>query len=398
MNYHISHNENQATLYIEGMLDTNTSANLTEQLLPEIGDPSEVEQLCVDAAKLTYIASSGLRVMLSLAKTYTNFSINNTTPEVYEIFEVTGFTKIMNVNKALRTIQIDGCDEIGKGGVGTVYRIDDETIIKVFREGTTLKEVETEISMAKEAFILGMPTAISYDIVKVNNSYGLIYELLKAKTLSTCINDNPENIDAYAKEYANLFKQLHDIKVPSTSKIPNAKENVEKAIMHISKYFDEDDIECMKYIAKSIPDEDRLLHLDLQTKNAMMQNEELMLIDMGEIGKGHPMVDLAHSYSAMMTLNGDYRQIIGMSEELSHKAWTKMIDYYFEDINETEKQHRIEQIRTVSTLRGVTWLALSDSFPQEIIQMCKQNFKQRVTNQRDYIYKICDTLNDWKLE
>ena len=59
--------------------------------------------------------------------------------------KITGFTRMMHIEKGLRHVSVDGCEVIGMGGVGTVYRINDDTIIKVFREGTTLAEVEKEV-------------------------------------------------------------------------------------------------------------------------------------------------------------------------------------------------------------------------------------------------------------
>ena len=115
-----------------------------------------ITSLTCDASGLDYISSSGLRILMGLSKRYNNFQIVECIPAVYQLFDVTDFTQIMHIEKALRTMSIDGCQIIGVGGVGTVYRIDDDTIIKVFREGTTLNMVKTEITMAKEAFVLGM--------------------------------------------------------------------------------------------------------------------------------------------------------------------------------------------------------------------------------------------------
>ena len=55
----------------------------------------------IDASELTYILIAGLRVLMKLRKTVGNVTINNVTSEVYEIFEVTGFTQLMTVNKKL---------------------------------------------------------------------------------------------------------------------------------------------------------------------------------------------------------------------------------------------------------------------------------------------------------
>lgn len=381
-----------AVLSMAGRLDTAVTSQAISDIDNQLAQCGDIKSLVCDASELTYISSSGLRILMGLAKRYNDFRIVECRPDVYQVFDVTGFTQIMNISKALRRLSVDGCEVIGIGGVGTVYRIDDDTIIKVFREETTLDEVNTEITMAKEAFVLGMPTAISYDIVRVGNQLGLVYELLKAKTMSYVVKQAPERIDEFAKGYAHLFKQLHAIQVPLSSRIPSALEREVAAVKHISRYFDTPSIDLMLRIVDAIPQDNRLLHCDLQTKNAMVQGDELMLIDMGEIGYGHPLIDLGHSYSAMVTLIGSYDEIIGMPRELGTDLWHRMIRYYYDDASPEELEARLVQIKVVGFVRNFSWLALSDSFPESVIRECQDIFAERVTKDKAHILSVCDTL------
>ena len=223
-------NGNKVVICMVGSLDTLTSAEtntiINTQLSTLTCDPSDIELIC-DASRLEYISSSGLRILLSLAKRYKNFRIIEVRSQVYEVLETTRFTEIMKIERSLRRLSIEGCRLIGIGGVGKVYRLNGDTIIKVFREGTTMEEVQKEIVLSKESFVLGMPTAISFDIVKVTPSsegkpecYGLVYELLKAQTLSTYVKNHPEELDACARKYADLFLQLHQIEVPEGGNVP----------------------------------------------------------------------------------------------------------------------------------------------------------------------------------
>lgn len=387
----------KVTLALKGHLDTLTAKDAMTEINRQLADCGNVTELVCDASELTYISSSGLRILLSLMKRYKTFRMTEVQPDIYHVLAMTGFTKIMPVEKALRRLSIDGYDMIGQGGVGSVYRIDGDTIIKVFREGTSLDEVRTEITMAKETFVLGMPTAISYDIVRVGNQYGLVYELLQADTLSACIRQDPTNIDNFAKEYASLFRQMHSIQVQHETLIPNALEREEQAVLHISRYFDAAEIDLLLHIVHSIPASDRLLHCDLQTKNVMMQGDEPMLIDMGEVSYGHPMIDLGHSYSAMVKLIGDYKQIIGLPQEMANDVWHRMIRYYFEGEPQDVIDHRIEQIDAVACVRSFSWLSLSDSFPESLIRECQEVFETRVTRRKDHLLRVCDTFSDWAL-
>lgn len=167
--------EGEATLTFSGRLDTAVSSKVSSDIEQLLASADTIQHLTVDAGQLEYISSSGLRILLMLAKRFKDFRIKDVNPEVYDVLNMTGFTKMMTVERALRQLSIEGCELIGVGGVGTVYRLDDDTIIKVFREGTTMDEVRKEITMSKEAFVMGMPTAISFDVVRVGSQYGLVY-------------------------------------------------------------------------------------------------------------------------------------------------------------------------------------------------------------------------------
>lgn len=397
MTIQFTNNNGDATITLCGRLDTSVSTEIKSEIDKNLAAAENINSLTMDAEGLEYISSSGLRILLVLAKSYKNFKVVNVNPDVYDVLNMTGFSKIINVERALRQLSIDGCEQIGVGGVGTVYRLDGDTIIKVFREGTTIDEVRKEITMSKEAFVMGTPTAISFDIVKVGSQYGLVYELLNAETLSSCIKRAPEHIEEYARQYADLFRQLHSIEVPADSNVPDAIEHERQQILHIRRYFPQESIDLLLQILDAIPTSNRLLHLDLQVKNTMMQGDELMLIDMGEMGYGHPVLDLAHAYSSMILFVGDYDKTIGIPRELGNKVWDLAINYYFEGQPADVVELRKAQIDVVARIRNFSWLALSDSFPESVINQCQELFDQRVIAQRDYILDVCKTLKNWTL-
>ena len=134
MTTQLTNHGGKTTLTLIGRLDTAAAQVLNAELEQRLSGAGTIESLIVDADGLEYISSSGLRILLTLTKCYKDFHIINVQPAVYDVLNMTGFTKIINVERALRCLSIDGCEVIGVGGVGTVYRLDDDTIIKVFRE------------------------------------------------------------------------------------------------------------------------------------------------------------------------------------------------------------------------------------------------------------------------
>ena len=85
------------TVSIEGRLDTTTAPELEAALKESLSDVSE---LIIDMEKLEYISSAGLRVILSLQKIMSkqgNMVVTGVRNEIMEIFEVTGFTDVLDI-------------------------------------------------------------------------------------------------------------------------------------------------------------------------------------------------------------------------------------------------------------------------------------------------------------
>ena len=177
------------TIALEGRLDTSTAPELEAELNASLNG---VTDLTLDLEELLYLSSAGLRVILRLRKQEPELAIVNASPEVYEIFEMTGFTEMMPVSRAYRRVSVDGCEVIGQGANGKVYRLDPETIIKVYLNPNSLPDIHRERELARKAFVLGIPTAIPYDVVKVGDGYGSVFELLNAKSFGSLIAEHPE--------------------------------------------------------------------------------------------------------------------------------------------------------------------------------------------------------------
>lgn len=90
-------NDAELTIALEGRLDTNTSPQLEKELKDEIDG---VASLTFDFKALEYISSAGLRVLLSAQKIMNkqdSMKITNVNSEIMEIFEVTGFSDILDI-------------------------------------------------------------------------------------------------------------------------------------------------------------------------------------------------------------------------------------------------------------------------------------------------------------
>lgn len=96
MNIKIKKEDKKLEIALEGRLDTNTSGDLESK----IEELEGVEELVLNFEKLYYISSAGLRVLLSMQKLMNkqgSMKIINATDTVKDVFDVTGFSDILNI-------------------------------------------------------------------------------------------------------------------------------------------------------------------------------------------------------------------------------------------------------------------------------------------------------------
>ncbi len=339
---------------VSGKIDGKNSDEFKEQV-KKIRDSHPDGDLVLDMDGLEYISSAGLRVILEFSKEEDDrLKVVNVSWDVMEIFSMTGFNEFINITKKMKEISVDSCELLGKGANGEVYRIDDERIVKLFSETASIDVIQREKALSQKAMIYGLPTAISFDIVKCGNRYGAVFELLNAKTLSTTIKNDPSAFDTYADTYVDLYKKLHSTVVKKED-FPSIKEIYYDYIDDCKDWYTPEQLDTLRKIVDSIPDRDTLIHGDYHANNIMIVDGQLLLIDMGDLSFGHPIFDFlatAATQVNLVKLNPAFAEVhTNMPVDKITKLWSHLIDRYFADKSEEQRQRINEQIALFSKLK-----------------------------------------------
>ena len=356
----ISADGGKLIFFPEGRIDAANAADVEKEISGALAQHGGAD-IIFDAEGLEYISSAGLRVLLKVQKSMDRpLQVFNVSRDVYEVFETTGFTEIFDVKKAYRVIDVEGCEVIGRGFYGTVYRIDPETIVKVYQSPESLSMINNEKRLAKTALVAGVPTAISYDIVRVGDSYGSVFELLNAKTYNDLLIEHKDDPDDVIRQYAEFLHTVHESTVPS-GRLDSAKEKCLGYLESAAKYIDKPLYERLKLLLSEIPEQNNIVHGDAQMKNIMLRDGEPMLIDMDTLSQGHPIFDLMSVYVAYFAFPEDEpdnsMNFFGISSALSARVWYDLVRYYFKADNEK----RIKELRDRITIVGcIRFLQLID--------------------------------------
>ena len=338
------------TLCLTGRVDASNAAEVEKEISAARAANPGMRPV-IDAENLEYISSAGLRILLRLRKEEADMAVINVSPEVYEILEMTGFTEMMTVKKAYRRLSVDGCEIIGRGANGAVYRYDPETIIKVYFNSDALPEIQRERELARKALVLGINTAIPYDVVRIGESYGTVMELLSATSLSKMIKKDPDQLEVPLKYYVDMLRQIHSTKV-QPGDMPDMKQVALDWAAFDHDYLPEDLGNRLYSMVEAVPKQQTMLHGDYHTNNIMVRDDEALLIDMDTLCTGHPIFELGSMFNAFVGFSEVDHDVIlkflGFSYETAGIFWRRALAMYLG----TDDADRIDEVERKAKIVG----------------------------------------------
>lgn len=378
-------NDNVLTLFFEGELNS-YNADAIDNEIEQIVTKQKFNKIVLNFEHLVYISSAGLRIILKLKQRFNDVSIVDATLEVYDVLSMTGFVNMMPIKKALKTVYISGAQIVGEGFFSTVYRIDKDTIIKVFNRTSDTAQIERELKLAKQAFVLGIPTAISFDIVKVGDKLGVRFEMLDCKSLKNTFLDNPDKYDEYVKKYVQLLKKINTTECFSPD-MPKIKEKYLEKIELIKPLLEEKYYQKVKALVESIPERQTFVHGDCHFKNIMVQGDDFLLIDMDTLSVGHPIFELAALYAPYVAFEeddpGNSEKFLGVKPEFAKKLYLDVFTGYMGGFD----QDKLNKVRLICYLHMVWWSKVND-----------KTINQRLEGCRSRLYELLDQYDDVNID
>ncbi|MBQ6601123.1 MAG: anti-sigma factor antagonist [Clostridia bacterium] len=354
----IEYRTDKDILYISlnGRIDASNAAEV-ENEINAVRKANEGLHTVLDADTLEYISSAGLRIMLRLRKQEPGLAIINVSPEVYSVFEMTGFTEMMTVEKTYPRISVDSCEFIAKGANGAVYRYDDETIVKQYFNRDALPEIMQERENSRRAFVLGVNTAIPYGIVRIGDGYGSLTELLNATSVTKLIRANTEDLSQSVAYYIDTIKEVHSLEAEEGD-LPDFKKWVLEWVDFLSEYLDGEHANKMRSLIEGIPDSNNIIHGDYHTNNVMVQNGEPILIDMDTLAVGHPILELGSMFNAFVGFGeldkSGIESFFGFDIETARRFWRLSLARYLGTDDEnviTDAENKAKVIGYMRLLR-----------------------------------------------
>ena len=323
--------ENGLTIFLGMKIDSDNAEQVAAEL---VGIRKEHPEglATLDAEGLQYISSAGLRSLLKFRKQEPEVYIVNVSPEIYDILDVTGFRRLFQVEKALRNIKPGDYEVIGQSSRGMICRLDRETIVRIYDKNVSLDAVRREQKNDHSALLLGIPAAISYDMVKCADQYGIIYEMTDAVTLAEAIRKQPERRKEFAEKYARFVKEYQSVHV-GEEEAESLKRLLHEKADNQSYGRTPEETGFLHRMIDVMPETDTLVHGELFPENIMVQDGELLLLVMSAVITGPAAAENALICRELFrhTEYGDdfretfFREYTGISDEAEQAEYRKQL-------------------------------------------------------------------------
>ena len=288
-------------------------------------------------------------------------------------------------DKKYKRVSIDGAPKIGEGAHGVVYRISEDTIVKAYRPFVSLDKIKREKELARWAFVNNIPTAISFDIVEVGDGYGVVFELLNAKSAADYVNESVENLEDFTKKSVELMNNIHSVEV-EPGKLPDMKQQTIGWVEKCRKYMSSDVCDKIEAFVRSVPDSNMLLHADYHLGNIMVSGDELMLIDMDTLCTGDPIFEMAtiyNSYKEFPSINEEAVAFLGIDMPTAERLWDNTLKLYTGGDREA-MEDTADRAQLLGCIRVIDFMDRKPEHPEssKCIEICTRDIESLITNRR----------------
>lgn len=217
----------------------------------------------------------------------------------------------------------------GFNGESYDHKTDPNVMLKLYFPGK-IQQPFDEMTLAKKVYAAGIPSPEPGDyVVTEDGRYGIRFRRIPNKmSYSRAVGDHPEDVERYAKEFAEMCFQLHSTHV-DTTQFENVKERYLRLLADNPFFTADEKNKIAKFIA-SVPDTDTAIHGDLQFGNAVFNETGRYFIDLGDFCYGHPYFDVAMLYLCCILDGEPYiSKYFHMDKPTAVKFWEAFAPVYF---------------------------------------------------------------------
>lgn len=256
---------------------------------------------------------------------------------------------------------------IGQGNTAEIYKIDNNKILKLFRNGLHKSVVEREYQngITVQKILDTVPKV--YEMVEIDGRYGIVYEEIKGTDLLKTMMVSLWKIKDYSKKLARYHL---DIQIPVNDTIHSVKEKLEEDLNSVNVLSEEYKEIIRKYL-KQLPDGNVLCHFDFHPGNIMIADNKAVYLDWMTACRGEACADVARTcimlkYGGVAHAPWLMRKLISIFQHRIYKVYIK--EYLMISKRSIEEINRWELPVAAARLRE--WIP--DNEKQKLIKLVNE--------------------------
>ena len=179
---------------------------------------------------------------------------------------------------------------IAVGRQAEIFPYEDGRVLKLFR-GDWPGAAEHEIEIARIAYDGGAITPQPFEIVRVNDRPGIIFERVDGISLLEAIKNQPWRVKALAQDFSRLHHTVHQCRA---TELHAARPALEQLIKERDELTPTLKTALLKRL-ETLPGGDSLLHGDFHAENVMVTPSRMVIVDWPNAARGCPIADVARS-------------------------------------------------------------------------------------------------------
>jgi len=199
-----------------------------------------------------------------------------------------------------------------------IYLLDDQHVLKLFHDNTTLEDMQKQIIITNAVRELGLPVPrVQMNVVEHadNGRSGIVLERIYGETLIDLYIRHPINVHQYARLFTSLHEKINRKQV--SEGFPLQRKIIKRKIQHADDFSMETRLELIGML-KKLPDGDSVCHGDLHPGNIMIAEGGPVVIDWIDATRGNPLCDIARSMILLNPRSGNETFLFKVFQKLNH--------------------------------------------------------------------------------
>jgi uncharacterized protein (TIGR02172 family) len=212
------------------------------------------------------------------------------------------------------------------GRTAQVLVWDNNQVLKLFREGFTLSNVQKEERISRTVFETGLPVPAVHGIVEVKGRYGIVFDRVDGLLMIEEMLTKPGEQTHLIELFAEIHAKMHTTTIPG---LPSQRQACANAIQSAPRLSEKEREAALTALTR-LPEGNKLCHSDYHPGNILMSSQGPIVIDWVDATEGNPHADVARTLLLTQVAEPDWIKDIEQRKAIRNLIQNFPLEVYFQ--------------------------------------------------------------------